>query len=112
MMLPYCQDMSDSKEVNMDELMVMQDTFLYTVTGDMFFLDKVSGYDLQEKREKFLKFLDTLKKLEHKVHGDFFERLPRPLGMASLWWNALAYMFHDKHPEVFESHQKNNQKSS
>jgi hypothetical protein len=109
MMLPHCQDMSDSKDVNTDRLMVMQDTFLYTVTGDMFFLNKVESDDLESKHGKFLLFLDTLRQLEHKDDGDFFERLPRPLGMASLWWNALAYMFHKKHPDVFESNQNKQQ---
>lgn len=104
MMLPYCQDIDDGKLVNMDDLMIMQDTFLYTTTSDMFFLDRCEGPDLQEKREKFLRFVETLKKLDHNKDGDFFQRLPRPLGMASLWWNALAYMFHKDHPDIFESH--------
>lgn len=106
MMLPYCQDINDSKEINIDELIFMQDIFLYTVTDDMFFLNRVKGDELKEKQDRFVKFLDTLKKLEHNSNGDFFERLPRPLGMASLWWNALAYMFQSKYPKVFESNNK------
>jgi len=101
MVLPYCQDICELNNVNEGEMIVRQDTFLYAITGDIVFLGDSSEDYEKMQREKFSNFIEILKKLNHNSSGDFFERLPRPLGMASLWWNALAFNLNQKYPNVF-----------
>lgn len=106
MMLPFCADIAEGRQVDVRSVMTMQNVFLYAITGDEMFVENIrSGYseELVSSKSSFLRSLTN-------IHGDpkctgqdaeFLRRLPKPMAVAVLWWSSLKSLFKEKYPEHF-----------
>lgn len=107
MVLPVCVDISMGVAVDYKDIIIMQDVFWYMVTNDMFFIKKLDEESRRDKEEQMATFLESVNKLEQSEDGNVFEKMPKPIGMAYLWWDSMVKSILRQRPDLFGEIEKN-----
>lgn len=107
MVLPVCVDISSGIEVDYNDIIVMQDVFWYMVTNDMFFIKKLDEESRKNKEDQMIAFLESVNNLEQSDEGNVFEKMPKPIGMAYLWWDSMVKSILRQRPNLFDEIEKN-----
>lgn len=91
MMIPVCADIIDNKTVDISEIISMQNVFMYAVTGDFFFIQKMDESKKLEQIRQIQAYLYRIKTLQ-------FNGIPQAIGMAQIWWDGLYQLFESAYP--------------
>jgi len=91
MMIPVCADIIDNKTVDIAEVIFKQNIFMYAVTGDFFFIQKMDESKELEQIRQIQEYLYRIKTLQ-------FNGIPQAIGMAQIWWDGLYQIFESSYP--------------
>ena len=92
---------------NYNDIIVMQDVFWYMVTNDMFFIKKLDEESRKDKEDQMVAFLESVNNLEQSEEGNVFEKMPKPIGMAYLWWDSMVKSILRQRPNLLDEIEKN-----
>lgn len=93
MMIPVCADIIENKRVDISEVLLKQNVFMYAVTGDFFFVQKIEESKQQNQINQIRDYIERIKTVQ-------FHDVPQAIGMAQVWWDGVFQIFKDVYPNV------------
>ncbi len=94
MMIPICSDIIEGKDVNISEIILKQNVFMYAITGDYFFIQKINDQTDENNVQQIKAFISNIMTID-------FKDIPKAIGMSHLWWNGMKEIFESVYPEIF-----------